>query len=343
MKDKLALGGNCLRKVILQPTGGAGEANYEKTIRLSVPLKKVLPYLNEKDATIIKSYYPDGVVPIWGVNPGKDEGNRKKWDKIEVGDIALFTASMQVVASGTVTHKVHSKELALKLWGWKEENVTWEYIYLLDEIEERAIPVLNINEVIGYKKNYIVRGFTVLDEEKSKKFISSFDIVSEIYTPDIEKEKYEDAIFSLDSLKPLDAEVTAKRRTEQDYLRKNLFRNMKVANCGICSEEMPVQFLVAAHIKKRMFCSTKEKLDAENIVMPMCRFGCDDLYEKGYISVADGRVIKINDKNLTTIVEKYIEKIVGKPCVHWNEKTADYFKWHLEYHFDQGTRLTSVW
>ena len=54
--------------------------------------------------------------------------------------------------------------------------------------------------------------------------------------------------------------------------------------------------LVAAHIKKRAACSLEEKKDYKSIVMPMCSFGCDYLYERGYIAVSDGKIIDLKKK-----------------------------------------------
>lgn len=62
--------------------------------------------------------------------------------------------------------------------------------------------------------------------------------------------------------------------------------------CGICNKEYPINLLITAHIKKQTHCTFEEKLDYKNIVMPMCKMGCDDLYEKGYIFIRDGKVMK---------------------------------------------------
>ena len=68
---------------------------------------------------------------------------------------------------------------------------------------------------------------------------------------------------------------------------------------------------MAAHIKKRSFSSTEEKLDYKNIVMPMCKFGCDELYEKGYIIIKDGQVV-INKTPITESIKIYLHK-----CYHF--------------------------
>ena len=79
-------------------------------------------------------------------------------------------------------------------------------------------------------------------------------------------------------MESLDRKTEVSTRNEQRFLREHLFKNKKMAKCGICDKEYPVAFLVAAHIKRRANCSLDEKKDYKSVVMPMCKFGCDDLY-----------------------------------------------------------------
>lgn len=65
----------------------------------------------------------------------------------------------------------------------------------------------------------------------------------------------------------------------------------------------------------------------------MCKFGCDDLFEKGYITVLNGEIISlVNKDNLPDSVREYIESLQGKECLKWNKDNAEYFEWHLNYH-----------
>lgn len=64
----------------------------------------------------------------------------------------------------------------------------------------------------------------------------------------------------------------------------------------------------------------------------MCKFGCDDLYEKGYITVISGKVLPIQKKALTIPVSDYIDSINGKNCLNWNKNTKPYFEWYNNYH-----------
>lgn len=80
-------------------------------------------------------------------------------------------------------------------------------------------------------------------------------------------------------------------RAEQASLRKQLFGTAQRAQCAICGEEFPVAFLRAAHIKRRSACSEPKQRDLANIAMPACVFGCDSLYELGFVAIgASGNI-----------------------------------------------------
>ncbi|RDW17664.1 hypothetical protein [Oceanobacillus chungangensis] len=148
-----------------------------------------------------------------------------------------------------------------------------------------------------------------------------------ITTVELEEElalnKYDDS--------ELDKKGEITYRVEHKDLRKHLFKGKISERCGICGKEYPVNLLVAAHIKKRAECKPHEKKD-KNIVMPMCTFGCDDLYERGYISVKNGKIVANNQKHLTDDVREYIKKIENKECAYYNRYKEKYFLWHNDYH-----------
>ncbi|MBO1519549.1 hypothetical protein [Oceanisphaera pacifica] len=63
----------------------------------------------------------------------------------------------------------------------------------------------------------------------------------------------------------LDFDSTTKSRKEQAFLRAHISGGRLQATCVLCENEYPLEFLVAAHIKKRSECSKSEKLDFDNI------------------------------------------------------------------------------
>ena len=86
---------------------------------------------------------------------------------------------------------------------------------------------------------------------------------------------------------------------------------------------------MAAHIKKRSHCTKEERLDYQNIVMPMCKFGCDDLYERGIIGIKDGQIVAFESDITTPVVEAKLKGLVGQVCSYWGKAGAVYFNWHV--------------
>ena len=141
------------------------------------------------------------------------------------------------------------------------------------------------------------------------------------------------AKFQLERLAVLDREVKTRQRTEQKILREYLFKN-ETGKCAICNKKFPIEFCACAHIKKRSKCNDDEKRDL-NVVMPACYFGCDSLFEKGYITIVDG-IVKDNHygKTSTSDTINYINQIVGNNCEYYNDNSKKYFNWHNEKFLD---------
>ena len=87
-----------------------------------------------------------------------------------------------------------------------------------------------------------------------------------------------------------DINCESSRRREQAILQDWLFSGKSVELCAICGKTFSCSALVAAHKKTRSTCSEKERLDP-HIVMPLCVFGCDYLYEKRYLVVSGDTIV----------------------------------------------------
>ncbi|HDR3345752.1 TPA: hypothetical protein QCN45_003548 [Bacillus cereus] len=149
--------------------------------------------------------------------------------------------------------------------------------------------------------------------------MGAFDFQSFIYTLVGIKEEIQqnikDTIVELEKNDSLDSEVRGNARKKQGLLRSYLFIYKKTCNCENCPKEFPIDILVAAHIKKRALCTTEERLDIEHIAIPMYKFNCDELFERGYISISDGRIVSLVDERyFLDTVKRYIETINGKVC-----------------------------
>lgn len=109
----------------------------------------------------------------------------------------------------------------------------------------------------------------------------------------------------------LDAVAQVRVRTEQNKLRRLLARGRDSAACALCGEEYPLEFLIAAHIKKRAACSGDER------PMLACSFGCDKLYEEGWITVAaDGTIrARPDDNRAGDRLKARPDQLHGRQCM----------------------------
>lgn len=326
-----------MSRVILQPTGNKdAKEHYQDTLVKPVNLAIIEEYVTKDQYDHLKDLYPNNLVPTWGVTAGINNINKRKWDKINPSDVTFFSANKTLYSYAFTTFKIHNKNLAEKLWGRDHKNQTWEYIYFLDELREHDISLSLFNKLVGYSENFVIQGFNVLDEEKSNILLAYFELESSTISNSISEKDYAKVISELES-QTLDLEKISMSRREQSFLRRSLFGNNTIAECGICGEKFPVSFIVAAHIKKRSFCTKEEKLDYKNIVVPMCKFGCDDLFEKGYIYINNGKVY-LNKKVSTDAINIYLKDIEGRECKQWREETKNYFHWHRLHHAISKTR-----
>ena len=107
-----------------------------------------------------------------------------------------------------------------------------------------------------------------------------------------------------------DINVESSRRREQAILQDWLFSGKAVEQCAICGNTFSCSALVAAHKKPRSTCTEDERLDPY-IVMPMCVFGCDYLYEHGHLIVI-GDTVALGVSMSPTQESVYAGSLVGR-------------------------------
>ncbi|WP_422754924.1 hypothetical protein [Micromonospora sp. WMMD708] len=134
-----------------------------------------------------------------------------------------------------------------------------------------------------------------------------------------------------------DGRRLAAYRREQAQLKRRL-RDIGGTACALCGRELPPQFLVAAHIKKRSECTEAEKLDYDNVAMFACVLGCDSLYEHGFITVQPGGAIDISPQvALTPAVAAHCGTVLTQRTTDWwSPEREPYFAWHRG-HIFRGT------
>jgi hypothetical protein len=316
--------------VILQPAGNqGGREHFLDTVANLVDISACTPFVAPQVQRLLEVAHPNGKAGMWGVVPGQKDVNVNKWNRISVGDVVLFAADKKIMSSAVVASKFTSERLARKLWDVNSEGVTWKYMYSLDEIRPLDITYEEFNIIVGYKTNNVIQGFTVMDEEKSSLFLDHFALRSERHLDEVAPAEFEEAIINLDG--ELDRKAAGWHRKEQAMGRKRLLKGKTSGTCQLCKRTMKAEFLIAAHIKRRSECEDHEKRDLDGVMMLACKFGCDYLFEVGFIGVESGR-IKISQELDDKVAREYVERLENLEVVV-SVKQAKYFDWHFKKRF----------
>jgi hypothetical protein len=122
-------------------------------------------------------------------------------------------------------------------------------------------------------------------------------------------------------------------RTEQRFLRSQQLQR-RGSSCSLCGLALPEELLIAAHIKPRSACSEKERMDTRNVSMLACLFGCDALFELGYVVVGEDGIIEAGRPASGQVWDR-IEGLVGRRCRAHDDHSRLYFAWHRQHQHDK--------
>ena len=103
----------------------------------------------------------------------------KKWQQIPNKSLALFFANKFAFSYGFVEYKLINQPLSDYFWGRDEQADKCFLIsicLLVLKLRKLQIPQWAINETLGYKENFVVQGFMVLNNKQS--FDNSLNLVN---------------------------------------------------------------------------------------------------------------------------------------------------------------------
>jgi hypothetical protein len=104
-------------------------------------------------------------VALWGIVPSN---KASQYERMQIGARVIFTGQARGFYTGTVLAKFRNPELAMRLWSVDKSDLTWEYMYAIGDDHPIDVSGPDLNRAIGYVLNAPIRGFTVLDDERSE-------------------------------------------------------------------------------------------------------------------------------------------------------------------------------
>lgn len=133
----------------------------------------------------------------------------------------------------------------------------------------------------------------------------------------------------------LDAPRASVGRVEQAFLRRVLLSGREAAPCAFCGRDLPVDLLVAAHLKARSELTRQEKLRFREVAVLACTLGCDALYEHGYLAV-DERGCLLTATADSSALRKHLAGMAGRTFGHPDQACASYLTKHRLQRFRRG-------
>lgn len=342
--------------VILQPSADKASAEHYARTVLSGVATSSLKSLTLGERHALETFSVDGRVRLWGAKPAEDGRNIKRWKKISPGDYLFFVRGSDRMAYCQILDTFHNEGQARELWGTtltkNGAEQTWEYMMALGQAVEGTFPKERLNELIGRKANANVQEFVVLNQAKSHSLIEALGMGESTANPHVEHPATDEGRLltpgpdESGDLEELDAAVQTMRRLEQQVLRKYLLPG-NTGRCALCHRVFPIGFLVAAHIKPRSVCSPSEKRDFANVAMPNCKFGCDELWGRGLITLDESGRIRHSPKApdagpVALYLTAHLSE--GSELAFYEERpnSKSYFDYHRQHEFKTSAELENL-
>lgn len=283
--------------------------------------------------------YPDGT--LWAPLRGADGQRVASWETLHdlrPGDIVLNFKSSAVQGISLVTTLPAPSYPPMR--GYKEPAGTTGILVLTDPLCEVGIPREDAYRILppgqgpvtakgGSKNGYLYP----VDRDAALKLLRN----AGLEIGDGGGRELDGAWPSEQYLGgPSDKSTLAAVRTEQRYLRNQQLQ-LRGSSCSLCGHSYPDEFLVAAHIKPRSKCSEGERMDTRNVSMLACLFGCDALFERGYVIVGAGGTIGAGKPGHGQVGD-HLGNLFGRTCLAHDERSRDYFAWHREHHLADAAK-----
>jgi len=163
--------------------------HFKDTIENGKTIEELEKYLKGDEKSILKNISKDGIIRYWGSIPG--EANRRNFEILQEGDELLCYRSGKYIALAEIVFKSVNRELSLFSWGETENGGTWELVYFFKNVLFFQLESKIINDEFEFKDGPVM-GFSHINEEKAKKFLSRYGTVKSF----IERKGYENKIIT---------------------------------------------------------------------------------------------------------------------------------------------------
>jgi len=162
--------------ILYMPPGNAeAMVHYEDTIRKKVMPERIFSQIDSALRRRLEATFGGRPIAVWGSRDSAQ--NRAKFDRMEPGDEVLIVEGPTVRLLGKVAAKTVNAALSRELWQnlQGEASGGWDLIYFIANPREIGVPFSSVRQLLGYKPDFQLRGFTAVAAERLEDFYSTYD------------------------------------------------------------------------------------------------------------------------------------------------------------------------
>ena len=148
--------------------------HYEDTIRQKVAPDRIYQHVPNIRAHL-QNIFKDRPIAVWGSRDSR--ANRAKFERMQPGDDILIIEGATIKLLGKIAATAVNADLSNELWKPLRGNrgAPWNLIYFIANPQEIDLPFAQFCKLMGYARNYQLRGFTSVSEERLESFYGRYD------------------------------------------------------------------------------------------------------------------------------------------------------------------------
>ncbi|HWY52041.1 MAG TPA: hypothetical protein VNW72_11220 [Chthoniobacterales bacterium] len=159
----------------MPPGNTEAMVHYQDTIRNKVGFDRIASHVPSSLGRKLQQVFGPHPIAVWGSRDSS--ANRAKFDRMTEGDEILIIEGETIKLLGRVAGKLVSPSLSAELWKNIRGNTTegWNLVYFIANPREIDLPFGKFCELLGFKENFQLRGFTSIAKERLESFYAQYD------------------------------------------------------------------------------------------------------------------------------------------------------------------------
>jgi hypothetical protein len=149
--------------------------HYEDTVRNKVSPDRIFKYIDIDLRHTLTGIFGHKAIAVWGSRD--TDNNRATFSRMKSGDDILIVVGDSIKLLGKIADKTINPNLSKELWKnfRSDAGDGWNLIYFIANPMGIDLPFSEFNRLLGYKPEYLPRGFTGVAEEKLSSFYQRYD------------------------------------------------------------------------------------------------------------------------------------------------------------------------